>query len=1013
MVVMLFYSLVFPIPRILARDISNTSKIDSKFLRDIRSSLNLVPILVELNDEPVLDWNKKQTAFFHYFEKVDLESNSIESEKYREKIESIQDIWLNSIRNKGISFQANGSCADVINMVRMDVRGSDVLKIINEHSVKRIYDDRFVLKQQRSIMALSTGANKVWSGSGTTKASGKDITVGIIDSGIDGSHPEFTGKIIGGQDFTGEGNYRVDSNLHGTHVAGIVGGLGDSSHGKGIAPQVKFNIYKAMGRSGSGSIGAIIDAIDQSVKDKCSVVNMSLGSIGGESSREGNPYYPIIKRVVDANIFLAAASGNSGARGKNIPWPAGSPGIVEDSFCVAASNDRNFKITYLSGDKKIEALFNSNHNFAYPKIASSEIIDCKYGSSSDFIGKNIHNKIVLLQRGPVSSPISFSVKMEKAYKNGAKAVIFFGNKTEETISPNILLDQNYVLPYLYMSNDDGEYIREKLTKEEEMELRQFNGLSMADFSSMGITPDGSFKPEITAPGVNIVSTVPKQYGSYAGFSGTSMACPSIAGQVALIREVHPMWSIDQIKSAMMNTADLIINPSIGEPVTYMLQGAGQSRVDKAIQTPFFINPRAFVIEDAKESTKTFLLTNSSKTNQTLKINVEIFADPEEEIPFQVKIDKQEITLNPVGNETFTASITMNKKNFFRSRYEGAIWINDLHIPFIILRDSATTDNSKALKNPVSDVFCNSPLIDYGQADKPIKVFFSFNTGREQKYEDQISYSNYGNVKVYVTDPQGLEWDSRPIKEFKNCIIGDYSFEWDSKTSNKDYLPNGSFCLKLVSDANDDNEILSKPFDVINSPVESTPSLIVSSFRVQAFESTFFMDLLIPNIEGINAIEYTLNYDVKKLKIDRVEKGEAVVSWETPAYKSESVKIVLTEFDNKIEKSGSRIKLARFYFTCKGIGALKFTNKIYLTNSNGKKIRTTSYLPTIQISKKAFLLCDLNEDKKVDLNDFVLFAKSYNTVKNDALYFEKADINQDQSIDEEDLDLLTKELGNSV
>jgi len=1009
---MLSYGIAFPSANVLAITGSATiTKISNTFLDDVKSSHSLIPVLVELYGDPVLDWSRKQNRVVHYFEKETGGISTIETSKYRGNIESSQKSWLETIRTKGISFQENGSATDVVNMVRMDIRGSDIQKVLNFPQVKQVFDDRYQVKQQRSIMALSTGTDKVWKGQDTVKASGKDILVGVIDSGIDGSHPEFNGKIISGQDFTGEGNFRVDSNAHGTHVAGIIGGLGDSSRGKGMAPNVKFNIYKAMGSSGSGSRGSIIDAIDQAVKDKCSVINMSIGSLGGESSREGNSYYPIIKRVVDANIFLSAGAGNAGSRGKSVPWPAGSPGIVEDSFCVAASNDRNFKLSYQSGDKIVYGIYDPNHFFSLPFIHTGEVIDCGYGKPSDFIDKNIKDKIVLLQRGPDNQAISFSSKMGRAYQNGAKAVLFYGNGGEQLITPFISLDDNQIVPYIYMTFDDGMLIKEMIAKKEFIQFKQYTGLSMADFSSMGMTPDGCFKPEITAPGVNIMSTIPKKFGSYAAMSGTSMACPSIAGQAALIREANPLWTIDQIKSAMMNTADLIMNPTFGEPVTYMLQGAGQCRVDKAIQTPLFIQPRAFLVEDAKDSKKVFTVTNASKKSQTLKIKVEVFADSEEEIPFEITIDKLEIALNPSGNETFTADIRMNKKEFSRSRYEGAIWINDLHVPFIILRDSAATDNSKASRNPVSDVFINSQGIDYQQSEKPIKVFFSFNTGREQKYEDQISYSNYGSVKVYVADPQGLEWDMRPIKEFKNCLVGDYSFEWDLKTSNKDFLPNGSFCLKMISDTRAENEILTKPFDVKNSPTESAPSLILSSNRTHTFDNTFFMDLIIPDLNGVSAIEYTLNYDVRKLKIERIEKSDSVVEWETPAYKSESVKIVLTEFNNSSGKL--RIKLVRIYFTGKGVGILKFSSKTFITTSIGKKIRSIAYLPTVQITKKDFLLCDLNNDKTVDMNDYFLFAKSYDTRKGDILYAEIADINQDQSIDVDDLNVLTAELGNSI
>jgi subtilisin family serine protease len=122
---------------------------------------------------------------------------------------------------------------------------------------------------------------------------------------MDGDHPEFTGKILGGKNYIGEGTFKTDSYIHGTHVAGIIGGLGDASHGKGMAPAVKFFSYKALGPQG-GSQSGIMEGMDQAVKDKCQIINMSLGRVGGEESKSGNPYYAVIKRIVDANVIVVA-----------------------------------------------------------------------------------------------------------------------------------------------------------------------------------------------------------------------------------------------------------------------------------------------------------------------------------------------------------------------------------------------------------------------------------------------------------------------------------------------------------------------------------------------------------------------------------------------------------------------------------------------------------------------------------------------------------------------------------
>jgi minor extracellular serine protease Vpr len=1002
-VVLLFQFVIGSLPdsRIFALQLTEQSEIiNQNFLSEVSSLKSLVPVIIELKQEPTLDY------FQAWKDQMFIESNK---SNYRDSIISYQDSWLKKLQNQGISFFRNGSCTDTINMISIQIKGTDVEKISADHFVKRIYDDRMKVKPYRSIMAQSTGTETVWKGLDTLKSSGKNVVVGIIDTGIDGDHPEFRDKIMGGKNYIGEGTYKTDSYIHGTHVAGIIGGLGDSSHGKGMAPGVKFYIYKALSIKG-GSTSSIMEAMDQAVKDKCQIINMSLGRIGGEDSKSRNPYYSIIKRIVEANVVLVAASGNSGARGKNVPWPAGSPGIVEDSFCVAASNDRNIHITYSSKDRAIQGLYDPIHEFNFKEISTEDIVDCKYGSNFDFSNLKLTGKIALIKRGPILNPISFSDKMKEAKKAGARAVVFVDYQNNSTQLPKLQFD--FPLPYLYISADDGRYLSTQSHSEEVQSLLQIEGLNMAEFSSMGLTPDGVFKPEITAPGVDIMSTLPKKNGSYYAMSGTSMACPSISGQVALIKEVHPDWKVDQIKSAMMNTAYILMNPVVDKPVTFMLQGAGQSRVDKAIQTPAFIMPRAFVIENSMDTKLSFTVTNATKDDFNAKVSVEYFIDSGEESPAEINFDKTSMKIPGNGNSAFSATIKMNKDKFFRPRIEGVIWINDLHVPFIILRESSVNDNNKALKNPVSDIFCNTQQVNYNEIDKPIRVNFSFNTGTEQKFEGEISYSNYGSVKIFLTDPQGLLWDARPIKEFNKCVIGDYTFDWNMMTGSKEYLPNGKFSLKFECSASDDNEIVSEPLMIINSPQESLPSLILASPRYQVAESTFSLDLYIQSLINVKEIDYTLYFDTKKLRIDKAEKSDHVISWDDPIFKSDSIRLKMTQFSAP-EIGKNRTKLATIYFVAKGIGSLKFSNKVYVTIANDKKIRTLGLLPDVQITKKAFLLGDINNDKQVDMHDYFLVAKSMDTISGEILFKADYDLNQDLIINQLDLDIILEEIEKQI
>ena len=101
MVVMLLFAFGSPASAAYSDSVSLLrNKTDPAFLLEVSSSPCLIPILVELKDEPVLDWDKKQTHFFHYFEKQITEIGSKESLVYRGRIESGQQIWLKAIQKQ-------------------------------------------------------------------------------------------------------------------------------------------------------------------------------------------------------------------------------------------------------------------------------------------------------------------------------------------------------------------------------------------------------------------------------------------------------------------------------------------------------------------------------------------------------------------------------------------------------------------------------------------------------------------------------------------------------------------------------------------------------------------------------------------------------------------------------------------------------------------------------------------------------------------------------------------------
>jgi subtilisin family serine protease len=117
-----------------------------------------------------------------------------------------------------------------------------------------------------------------------------------------------------------------------------------------------------------------------------------------------------------------------------------------------------------------------------------------------------------------------------------------------------------------------------------------NGPFIASFSSGGPTPISlRMKPDVTAPGVDVLSSVPRREGLWAFFSGTSMAAPHVAGAAGLLRQRHPSWTVDEIKSALVQTGKPVLGGSGGEVETTR-EGGGTIDLTRADNPLVFASP---------------------------------------------------------------------------------------------------------------------------------------------------------------------------------------------------------------------------------------------------------------------------------------------------------------------------------------------------------------------------------------------------------------------------------------
>ncbi|HZT93450.1 MAG TPA: S8 family serine peptidase [Gaiellaceae bacterium] len=112
---------------------------------------------------------------------------------------------------------------------------------------------------------------------------------------------------------------------------------------------------------------------------------------------------------------------------------------------------------------------------------------------------------------------------------------------------------------------------------------------IASFSSGGPTPVSlELKPDVTAPGVGVLSSVPAH--DFELLDGTSMAAPHVSGAVALLLQRHPTWSVEQVKSALASTGDVVHPDGHAGEVSVLREGGGRIDLVRADQPLIFTNP---------------------------------------------------------------------------------------------------------------------------------------------------------------------------------------------------------------------------------------------------------------------------------------------------------------------------------------------------------------------------------------------------------------------------------------
>jgi minor extracellular serine protease Vpr len=670
----------------------------------------------------------------------------------RNRVESAQALVRNELAARRI--RVTWSVSNVLNAVFVAAPASrlaDLQSIPGIVGVVPLHRRKMLLND---ATALLNGV-QAWTITGGLNNAGAGIKIGILDTGIDQTHPmlqdtslaipagfprcdvqsncdNFTNnKVIVARSYVAMVGAGFGSNPaansqpddysardrvgHGTAVA--TAAAGNTATGSvtinGMAPKAWIGNYKIAGSPdvNDGTYDdAFIAALDDAVKDGMDVITTSFGgtattgpldtgsACGQAPNTPCDPLAQAFENAAEAGHIIIAAAGNEGNGGNygtskyptynTMGTPADAPAVIAVG---AASNTHSFNPGVIVSGSNVPAnlnLINAGWTDAYSPYGaySGPLIDLTAIGQSEDLGCNalpafsLNGAIALIERGTCT----FATKMTNAVNAGAIGAIFWDNVNEPLaqFDPGGL--SSFTQQVLAIANSDGQNLKTFIDSNPgftvtmdpaAVEVPLTGSPVLADYSSFGpglgtsgIKPDvlgiggGSENGDLIYMGAQNFDPLGAAYSStrYIAAAGTSFATPLIAGVSALVRQQHPGYSGQQVKSAIVNTASQsITTDDFGDAVNILQTGSGLAAADAALNANVTIVPATLSFGSFKSGatvsqTQTVALTNTGKTSVTAALSVRPAVSAS---GASVAVNPASVALAPGATQNVTVSLT--------------------------------------------------------------------------------------------------------------------------------------------------------------------------------------------------------------------------------------------------------------------------------------------------------------------------------------------------------------------
>jgi subtilisin family serine protease len=625
--------------------------------------------IVQLKGDPISTNPSTKPA---HGRKIDFKGQPVRS--YRAQLNQKRNEFKQWLRANAPRAKVTGEYDISLNAVAVQLNGTPLATIAAAPMVQSAeYNALYHPTLSESYKIIN--ASDAWTAAGGRATAGAGIKIGDIDSGIDETHPFFdpTGfsyppgfpkcdaadsashhenqdcnyvseKVIVAKVFYNKAhNQGLDAQAiqdHGTHTAGIAAGVTGKTavvNGvniddmSGIAPGAWLGNYNVFP---GGVLNArsedILNAVDAAIEDGMDVLNLSLGG----AYHGNNDLLAIgLDNAVDAGVVVAVAAGNSGPGQGTLE----SPGRARKIITVGGSTNQHFvgqPFTYPAGGGTTVGAAVGDFD---PLPADTFDLFDTHSNGCASVDPGASGKLAIIDRGTCT----FSQKVANAKAAGAVAVLIINNVAGDPIAMARTAGFDDDIPAVMISKTDGAALRAANPPDASAvaTFQEFITPANADIaygsSSQGPTlVDFAVKPDVASVAVNVLSSItcvdkptgcPSDGSGWAFFTGTSMATPHIAGGAAVLLQLHPNWSPAQIKSALVNRADLVVKDAVTgtHDVGPTLQGAGREDLSAAADATTWMDPVSASfgrVTHGHSNSVNITLHNPTGTNQTFAVS---------------------------------------------------------------------------------------------------------------------------------------------------------------------------------------------------------------------------------------------------------------------------------------------------------------------------------------------------------------------------------------------------------